>query len=1227
MRVGIKPRVAAPALHAPLPAGWRNSSVKRAYPAICRALKDRGNLVDPSLLEIGRIMGEGSFGEVFEGSIALPTGDKEKVVMKRVKDKVEGAEEMGRTELLLNAYASKAAKGHCADFVGFSEVTAAQANHKLTEGVWLMWRYEGSKTLGYYMRRRDCVQVLAEDLGVEEQDVIPTVMTHMFECLQAFHAAGLVHRDVKPLNLIFAEKERRFKLIDLGACADLRSGTNYVPGESILDLNYCPPEQYVLPTDGPDLSQTGSLRGVLSPMLWAMHKPDRFDSWSAGIVLLQLAIPSMRSAGGLRAFNAAYGQKFFFNLRAWKKAAPFNKKEFELLDANGGAGWDLLQGLLRERDIESNSFNLSSLQREKLSMEYRLSATEALNHRFMKVAAAAPSTSNRKRNGVDRFTQAVGVWRGMASRLFDIESKIGSATSNTQKQSTKVQKLKQEPLKFEPCFLSGGCLNDQHGVCWGRRSVASGAAGNKEAWRVLVAAGNEEARRVLVAAGNEEARRVLVAAGNEEARRVLVAAGNEEARRVLVKEERRLSKMEVNLGSLQADFSNTASAAFNVIKDMGFGQNKGSSEEKQADQQAVARKKEASRQRQDTWKAAAEAAMDPVMRTVSTNLRRLEYMARNQQQATEVQSRSVKILQAEVATGKAELTELQKAEAVLAKMEGRLEVLSEEKQRVKGDTYKISPKRLQQSGITDKAALAQDSKAKFSAAQVAMDMANNMRNDVGNMLQEVASMEEAKDDSDDDEDEGSDEASWQEVGSMEEAKKLQRANDVAFNQMLAEQPEVFVNSTSTYDCMDTACHDDPRFLVVPDRRRKLLWKAHIKLLTYELTQAKANAQALLYALLRRTVNADSLWDEVSASLANEPVFNTPVLDLSERLAIFNDLKSELRQVDGNREESEMKLKLLEAEARALTQKKEEDAQRRQDLNDYSDQQFFLLLTEAGPAISPSTSWALLKTQIWQVPRHLAVPAVSPLAPSPHPHQSEPQPRPCIPYAEADPAISPLTSWALLKPQIWQVPRYLAVPAVNPLAPSPHPHQSEPQPRPCIPYAEADPAISPSTSWALLKTQIWRDPRYLAVPEVRRQNIFKDFLADVTAAEEARLAVVASEARKAAAMAKAEQTLASDVAAAKAAAGFIAGLTAFPPPPSSPGVFVEEDGEDWEEDDAPESEVLAGVMQEFESLVSNLQETSTSFPGCLVIQEDDGGVTVRFDTPTLTEEKNSNLSKR
>lgn len=45
-----------------------------------------------------------------------------------------------------------------------------------------------------------------------------------------------VHRDVKPQNLVLVEAERRFKLIDLGACADLRTGANFSPDEVDFEL-------------------------------------------------------------------------------------------------------------------------------------------------------------------------------------------------------------------------------------------------------------------------------------------------------------------------------------------------------------------------------------------------------------------------------------------------------------------------------------------------------------------------------------------------------------------------------------------------------------------------------------------------------------------------------------------------------------------------------------------------------------------------------------------------------------------------------------------------------------------------------------------------------------------------------------------------------------------------------------------------------------------------------
>jgi hypothetical protein len=57
-----------------------------------------------------------------------------------------------------------------------------------------MWRYEGSNTLSYYLRRRDTLRALARDLGVPEDIVVPVAMRQLLLGLSALHAAGLVHR-------------------------------------------------------------------------------------------------------------------------------------------------------------------------------------------------------------------------------------------------------------------------------------------------------------------------------------------------------------------------------------------------------------------------------------------------------------------------------------------------------------------------------------------------------------------------------------------------------------------------------------------------------------------------------------------------------------------------------------------------------------------------------------------------------------------------------------------------------------------------------------------------------------------------------------------------------------------------------------------------------------------------------------------------------------------------
>ena len=44
-----------------------------------------------------------------------------------------------------------------------------------------MWKYEGRRTLDYYLRRRDCVAALADALGIPDAAVVPTVMQQILE--------------------------------------------------------------------------------------------------------------------------------------------------------------------------------------------------------------------------------------------------------------------------------------------------------------------------------------------------------------------------------------------------------------------------------------------------------------------------------------------------------------------------------------------------------------------------------------------------------------------------------------------------------------------------------------------------------------------------------------------------------------------------------------------------------------------------------------------------------------------------------------------------------------------------------------------------------------------------------------------------------------------------------------------------------------------------------------
>lgn len=135
---------------------------------------------------------------------------------------------------------------------------------------------QGDRTLADYMKDRNFPSNLESmmfgsvlqgaDSFKRNSLIIKQIMRQIITSLKKIHDTGIVHRDVKPANLVVT-KRGQIKLIDFGAAADLRIGKNYVPNITLLDPDYCPPELYVLPEETPN-PPPEPIAALLSPILW-----------------------------------------------------------------------------------------------------------------------------------------------------------------------------------------------------------------------------------------------------------------------------------------------------------------------------------------------------------------------------------------------------------------------------------------------------------------------------------------------------------------------------------------------------------------------------------------------------------------------------------------------------------------------------------------------------------------------------------------------------------------------------------------------------------------------------------------------------------------------------------------------------------------------------------------------------------------------------------------------